>query len=95
MLQCFVRKQIRWFFIAVAWHALVDAVAVYMIRTQGVYLTEGVVGIMGLISIVVIFALRQPEPTAEDSLPPLPDVQRPDMGAIEPTQEKLDESRYQ
>jgi uncharacterized membrane protein YhfC len=95
MLQCFVRKQIRWFFIAVVWHALVDAVAVYMIRTQGAYLTEGVVGIMGLISIVVIFALRQPEPTAEDGLPPLPDVQRPDIGAIEPTQEKLDESRYQ
>jgi uncharacterized membrane protein YhfC len=95
MLQCFVRKEIRWLFIAIAWHALVDAVSVYMIRTQGVYLTELAVGVMGVISIAVIFALRQPEPIAEDTPVPLTDIHRPDLGAIEPSLEKLDDSRFQ
>ena len=95
MLQCFVRKQTRWLFIAIAWHALVDAVSVYLIRTQGAYITELGVGLMAVISIVVIFALRQPEPVVENTPSPLPETQRPDLGAIEPTEEKLDNSRYQ
>ncbi len=95
ILQSFTRNKIRWLFIAIAWHAVVDGVAVYMIQTQGVYLTELGIGVLSLISIAAIFALRQPEPIAIVAPPPLPEVIRPELDALEPSAEKLDESRYQ
>lgn len=95
VLQRFTRGKIGWWFLAVAWHAMVDGVAVYLIRTQSVYLTELGIGVMSLISIAAIFALRQPEPISTAAPAPFPEVVRPDLDALEPSPEKLDESRYQ
>lgn len=95
ILQCFTRDKIRWLIFAIAWHALVDGVAVFLVRTQSIYLTELSIGVMSLMSIAAIFALRQPEPVTTVAPPPLPEVVRPDLDALEPGSDKLDESRYQ
>lgn len=95
VLQSFTRNKIRWLFIAIVWHSVVNSVAVYMLQNQGIYLTELGIGVMSLISIAAIFALRQPEPIATVVPPPLPELIRPELDALEPSAEKLDESRYQ
>jgi uncharacterized membrane protein YhfC len=99
ILQVFTRRQIRWLFIAILWHATVDAVAVYAVSTWGVYITEGIIGISALISLGIIFALKTPEPEqtpiAMDELPPVKDAQSlPEYDLITDTPEKLDETRY-
>lgn len=99
VLQCFTRRQIRWLFIAIAWHALLDAVAVFSVSTWGPYLTEGLIGIAALVSIGIIFLLKdkhtdigdadsQPEPQVHDAdwLAGLPETE------IDP--ENLEETRY-
>lgn len=62
VLQVFTRRQIRWLWIAVFWHALIDAGAVYLNGTYGVWVTEAALGGMALINLVLIWRLRQPEP---------------------------------
>jgi uncharacterized membrane protein YhfC len=97
VLQTFTRRQGRWLWLAVAWHAIVDAVAVYGVRQWGIYLTEVVIGVGAILSILIIFALRQPEPeplpvTAE----PLPSpVSATELAPVEETPETLDNTRYQ
>jgi uncharacterized membrane protein YhfC len=99
VLQAFARHNRLWFGLAIVWHAAVDAVAVFAVRTWGVYVAEGLVVICGLISVGIVLALRRPEweePHIEDQLP-APPLGRPQ---IEPPAEELDsarleESRYQ
>jgi hypothetical protein len=43
---------------ALLWHALVDAVAVYMIQKVGVLTVEGIVAIFALLSLWIVFMLR-------------------------------------
>lgn len=62
VLQVFTRGQSRWLWIAIGWHALVDAVAVYSFRLLGAYATEGILAIFTLLSIGIIFSLRSEEP---------------------------------
>lgn len=95
VLQCFTRNKTRWLFLAIAWHAVVDGVAVFLVRTQSLYLTEFSIGVMSLLSLAAIFALRQPESKTTIAPLPLPEVIRPNLDALEPDAEKLDESRYQ
>lgn len=96
VLQVFIRKNILWLFLAIGWHAFVDALAVYLISTTNAYVTEAVIGVTAIISLVVILALRQPEPAGEDPhTSPLSDTSIAMVSRIEdPTLEKLDESRY-
>lgn len=47
-----------WFWIALLWHALVDATAVYGVREIGVLGVEGIVAVFAVISVVAVFALR-------------------------------------
>lgn len=98
VLQAFTRRRALWLWLAVAYHALVDAVAVYVLGTWGALPSEGAVTVFGLISLGIIFALRQPDPVEEPTLPqePLP-VPQTEAMTFEPivTDEKLDDSRYQ
>jgi uncharacterized membrane protein YhfC len=98
VLQVFTRHNRLWFVLAVAWHAVVDGVAVFAVPTWGVYVTEGLVVICGLISVGIVLALRRTrreEPQSQrDLLSPL------SPAPIEPLTEELDsakleESRYQ
>jgi uncharacterized membrane protein YhfC len=47
-----------WFWIALFWHAIVDALAVYLMPIIGALAIELVVGICGAISLVILFRLR-------------------------------------
>ena len=76
VLQCFVRKQMRWLVLAILWHTLLNAMAVYSASVWGIYIAEALIGIFALISIGLIFALRtaEPEPQEKDELPPVLDA---------------------
>jgi uncharacterized membrane protein YhfC len=62
-----VSKNAIWFWLAVLWHTLVDAVAVYLVQHISMLSLEGVMGIFAVISIGIViwlkpkFALHQPE----------------------------------
>lgn len=65
-----------WFWLALLWHALVDAVAVYVGQQIGILQVEGLVAIFALISLWIVFRLRpgfpadEPPPVAvETTLP--------------------------
>ncbi|MBN2115464.1 MAG: YhfC family intramembrane metalloprotease [Anaerolineales bacterium] len=47
-----------WFWLALLWHALVDAVAVYVVQEVGILAVEGIVAVFALISLWIVFRLR-------------------------------------
>ena len=51
-------KQSAWFWLALLWHALVDALAVFLMPIIGIVALEGVVAVLGIISLGVLFYLR-------------------------------------
>jgi len=93
VMQVFTRRHIRWLFLAIGYHALLDALAVVNIKYLGVFWTEAVIGGFGILSVILILILRQPEPPA-DILPaaPVPAVSVPE--ALAETSENLERTRY-
>lgn len=61
VLQVFVRRQMRWLWLAVGWHALLDGVAVYASGIWGAYLVEALLAGFALANLGIIFALRCPD----------------------------------
>jgi hypothetical protein len=66
-----------WFWLALLWHALVDAVAVYTGRQVGILAAEGFVAVSAVVSISMVLYLRsqfvQGEPTVSmQSVEPVP-----------------------
>jgi uncharacterized membrane protein YhfC len=51
------RKHI-WFWLAVTWHTVVDAAAVYLVQNISMIALEGIVGVFALISLGVVFWLK-------------------------------------
>ena len=94
VMQVFTRKRIRWLFLAIGYHALLDATAVLGVRYLGIYWTEASVCGFAVLSVILIFVLRQPEPSA-DLAPaaPAPALYTPEP--VEETTENLDKTRYQ
>jgi uncharacterized membrane protein YhfC len=74
VLQTFTRKQWFWVWLAVLYHAVFDAVAVLAVRYVGVYWTEAIVAGFALISLGIIFALRQPEPVEPNPIAVGPEI---------------------
>lgn len=97
VLQVFLRKQIRWLWLAIGWHAFLDAVAVYSSSTWGIYVTEAILGVIALLSLGIIFILKTPEPQPE--IYPLDgeetQIAELKMPEIAENSEKLDETRFQ
>jgi uncharacterized membrane protein YhfC len=94
VLQAFTRKRWYWVALAVLYHALVDTGSVIASSYLGLW-TEAIVGLFAVISIWIIFALRQPEPAElveQSSSASLPSYTPPQ---VEETPEKLDNTRYQ
>ena len=97
VLQVFLRKQSRWLWLAIGWHALLDAVAVISVRQWGAYATEGLLAIFTLLSIGIIFLLRSEEPVEEaDDFAPTGDGEPGpvDLQPIEENMDTLDGTRY-
>ena len=94
VMQVFTRRNIVWLFAAIGYHTLLDAVAVFGIRYISPIDLEGVLGLFAILSVVIIFLLRQPEPH-ENGLPGAPGPFIPPLVPLEETPENLDKTRYQ
>jgi uncharacterized membrane protein YhfC len=94
VLQTFTRKQWFWVWLAVLYHAVIDASAVYLLKPLGMYWTEALIGGFAVLSVIIIFSLRQPEPDNPQpvSVSPIP---VPKLKPIEETLDNLDNSKYQ
>jgi uncharacterized membrane protein YhfC len=51
-------KKPIWFWLAMLWHALVDAAAVYLLPIIGAVGVEGVVAVMAIVSLAILLGLR-------------------------------------
>jgi uncharacterized membrane protein YhfC len=58
-------KKPMWFWIALFWHALVDAVAVYLFPIVGALAIEGIIGVFAAISLWIVLTMRPWFVTAE------------------------------
>ena len=101
VLQVFTRQQghqkLGWLGLAILYHAFVDAMAVFINHQWGVYITEAVLGVFAVLSIVIIFALRQPEPKPVTIIPEQTPYKTPNFTPtqIEETSDNLEKTRFQ
>jgi uncharacterized membrane protein YhfC len=91
-----VRGRAYWLGIAILWHTLLNASAVFVQVRFGLYPAEIPIAIMALLSAILIWRwVREEEEPAGDA--PLEPVELPEPGPLKPTvtAEKLEDSRYQ
>jgi uncharacterized membrane protein YhfC len=100
--QSLCRKNLKWFLVAVLWHAVVDFLAVFGSKTWGIPVTEALLFALGVIGWGIVFILRDSSPTLErDEVPPPPETIKPAPVQEVPardnsiTKESLEESRYE
>ena len=94
VMQVFVRGQIRWLFAAIGWHTLLNASAVIAVTQWGALATEGIVGALAIVSIIIILRLRD-----DGELDDGDGEEEGETAVFTPkptpiTSAKLDESRY-
>lgn len=53
-----VYKKPIWFWLALLWHAFIDAVAVYLLPIVGALAIEAIIGILAAVSLWIVFTLR-------------------------------------
>jgi uncharacterized membrane protein YhfC len=94
VMQVFTRKHIRWLFLAVAYHAMIDAWAIVGIKYLGTYWTEAGIGGFALLSVILIFVLRTLEPPGE-VMPIKPGVAKTILQPLDETPENLEKTRFQ
>jgi len=101
VLQVFTRKPGHlkhiWLVLAILYHTLMDSSIVFIGSQWNGYAAEAILGIMAVLDIIIIFALRQPEPEPTAPLPP-PCASEPLVFTptqIEETSENLENTRYQ
>jgi len=92
VVQSFIRKQKRWLWLAIGYHALIDSTAVFATSKLNPYWIEGILGIFSLICLGIIFFLRSPEPV--DAGTPITETPLVTLPVVEPTPEQLDNSKY-
>jgi uncharacterized membrane protein YhfC len=96
VLQVFLRKQIRWLWLAIFWHAALDALAVAL-AVRGILAVEGVLAVFTLVNLAVLYMLRNSGMAAEQAVErAVPSI--PLDGGIIPaeleSQENLENSKY-
>ena len=97
VLQVFTKRHIRWLFIAILWHAAIDAGVYYLSITYGAFIAEGSLVLVALVDIVILVVFYRPDPVPTPSpngepLPVLP-VSLPPIVQME-TPEDLEQTRY-
>jgi len=101
VLQVFTRRpghqQIGWLGLAILYHALMDASAVFVSSQWGGYIAEGILAITVVLDVLIILALRQPEPEPSEPVTPPVTPQPPifSPAQIEETSENLENTRFQ
>lgn len=95
VLQAFLRRNLWWLMVAIIWHALVDAVAVFGLYTWGPYWTEAGVGLLGLSSLANIWWLRPSGgDQTQDNQPPLKPPSTRSLPKASNQEEKYDDTRF-
>ena len=70
VLQAFTRRNNIWLLLAIGWHALVDfGTIMFQTTVKNAILTEGVIGVVAIISLVIILRLRPTQPEAVTAEP--------------------------
>jgi uncharacterized membrane protein YhfC len=101
VLQVFTRRpgqqQLGWLGLAVFLHTIMDASSVFIANQWNIYIAEAALGVLAVLDVVIIFALRQPEPQSLEAAQSQPAAQVPAFSPapIEETPENLDKTRYQ
>jgi uncharacterized membrane protein YhfC len=101
VLQVFTRRlgrhQLRWLGLAIFYHALMDASVVFIASKWGGYAAEAFMGGFAILDVIIIFALRRPEPEATEPPSTSPPGKTPTFTPlpVEETTENLENSRYQ
>jgi uncharacterized membrane protein YhfC len=96
VLQVNRRGQLRWYWLAVFYHTLVDMTAVYGAGSWGVYMVEGILLLLAAFSISVVFLLREKavlddgNPPSDGDAKPFTAIQRPEI-----TNERLKNSQFE
>jgi uncharacterized membrane protein YhfC len=67
VLQVFQRQNIAWWFLAVLFHAAIDAIAVIFISFSNIYLTEIIIALISLLCIWIILHFRTSEPLEKNN----------------------------
>ena len=94
VLQAFNRKNLMWLFMAIGWHTVLDALAVYASQTWSVYITEGLIVSAGLVSVGIIFLLRERPSKPDNEMPTPIEEQAIEIDTQKPSLEHLEDSRY-
>jgi uncharacterized membrane protein YhfC len=94
VLQAFRRKNILWLGAAIAWHTLLDAVAVFASHTWSIYVAEALIGILGLLSLVIVFALRETSEIPDETGPDWEVLTLDEIEVEEISIDNLEDSRY-
>lgn len=93
VLQAFTCKNILWLFAAILWHTLIDAFAVYSVQTWGILPTEAGVIVFGVVSLIIVWLLRdQAGDEDQVNFPPQPPQTESDPSLI--SSDNLEDSRY-
>jgi uncharacterized membrane protein YhfC len=99
VLQVFTRRpdhqQLGWLGLAILFHTVTGASAVFAAAQWGGYAAEAILGCLAILEIVIIFALRTPEPEASPPLQPSEVTLVFNPTAVEETSENLENTRYQ
>jgi uncharacterized membrane protein YhfC len=98
VMRALTRQNAGWLALAIGWHTLVDALAVFGIGTWGAYLTEGLITLTAGISIVVIYVLRDEDTAAQRiSTPVDPSLRKALLpeSIDEVPEERIEDSRFQ
>ncbi len=94
VLQAFRRKSIVWLFMAIGWHTVLDAMAVYASQTWSVYITEALIVGAGLVSIGIVFLLRERPSMLDEKTPEQMEEQTIEFETQKPSLDDLEDSRY-
>ena len=94
VLQVFRRNNFLWLFVAIGWHTALNAVALSLLQIGGAYAAEGAVGLLAVLSLVILWALRDREPEKETGSPVVADAPKLEIEPLEVTRERLEDSRY-
>jgi uncharacterized membrane protein YhfC len=91
------RQRLEWLGLAIFYHALMDASVVFIAGKWGGYAAEAFLGGFAILDLIIIFALRQPEPEPTEPPSISPPGKTPIFTPlpIEETSDNLDSTRYQ
>jgi uncharacterized membrane protein YhfC len=102
VLQVFLRNQMRWLWLAIGLHTLLDGVAVFAAQTWGANIAEVFLGVMAVLCLAILFGLKPAQESEAlqsglevDTYSPTVEAADLSLPYIEETPVNLEQTRYQ